>query len=161
MELLSSDFVDDYYIGRNALIPGLVYDLMNKPELAHNSFDSYRILLEKKVKEQPDDPTTHRWLGIAYAGLGRKEEAIREGKRAAELHSVSRDAQGGPNHVYWLAVIYVKVGEYDAALDQIENLLSIPYKLSVPLLRLEPTWDPLREHPRFKQLLEKYSEKEE
>jgi serine/threonine-protein kinase len=154
LELLSSDFVE-YYVGEEALFIGLVYRLMNESELAHNSFDSARILLEKEAKDRPDDPRIHRWLGIVYAGLGRKEEAIREGKLAVELYPLSKDAYWGTDFVLDLAQIYVRVGEYDAALDQIEYLLSIPsYTLSVPLLRVDPQWDPLRDHPRFKRLLE-------
>jgi serine/threonine-protein kinase len=131
---------------------------MNEPELSHNSFDSARILLEKEAEEQPDDPRTHSWLGIVYAGLGRKEEAIREGKLGTELYPVSKDAYWGPWYVSYLAQIYVMVGEYEEALDQIEYLLSIPTSLSVALLKLDPLWNPLRNHPRFKRLLEKYSE---
>ena len=86
----------------------------------------------------------HSLLGIAYAGLGRKEEAIREGKRAVELLPVSKDAIWGPGLIENLAFIYVLVGEQNAALDQIEYLLSIPSELSVPLLRIDPRWDPLR-----------------
>jgi serine/threonine-protein kinase len=161
LELLSSDFVESYS-GEKALNTGFVYRFMNKPELARDSFDSARVLFEKEVKEQPDNPTTHYKLGIAYAGLGRKAEAIREGKQAVELYPISKDAYSGPGYVYWLAVIYVMVGEYEEALDKIEYLFSIPnYYLSVPLLRLEPLWDPLREHPRFIQMLEKYSVKKE
>jgi tetratricopeptide (TPR) repeat protein len=154
--LLSSDFVESYG-GQEALNTGFVYRLMNKPELARNSFDSARILLEKEVKELPDNPPAHMRLGIVCAGLGRKEEAIREGKIAVELYPVSKDALDGPGNVFSLAVIYVMVGEYDAALDKIEYLLSIPYDLSVPFLRLDWRWDPLREHPRFKRLLEENS----
>ncbi len=54
-------------------------------------------------------------------------------------------------------MIYTMVGEYDAALDEIEYLLSIPSVMSVPLLRLDPRGDPLRDHPRFRALLEKYA----
>ena len=161
LELLSSDLVESYG-GQKALNSGLVYRFLEKLELARNSFDSARILLEKQVKEQPDNPEPHSNLGIAYAGLGRKEEAIREGKLAVELYPVSKDAYLGPVYVNGLAVIHVMVGENEEALDKIEYLQSIPsIYLSVPLLRLSPTWDPLREHPRFKKLLEKYSEKKE
>jgi len=161
LELLSSDFVE-LYVGEKANITGFVYRFMNKPELARFSFDSARVLLEKEAKERPHVRWAHSGLGIAYAGLGRKEEAIREGKLKVELYPISKDAFWGPGHVYWLARIYVMVGEYEEAIDQIEYLLSIPTRwLSVPLLRLDPTWDPLREHLGFKQLLEKYSEKEE
>jgi TolB-like protein/Flp pilus assembly protein TadD len=157
LELLSSDFVESSN-GRKARLAGFVYNLMNEPELAHNSFDSARILLEKKAKKQPDDPPTHSQLGIAYAGLGRKEDAIREGKLAVELYSVSKDAYEGPEHVINLALIYVMVGEFEEALDKIEFLFSIPNYYSVPFFRLDPRWDPLREHPGFKRLLEENSQ---
>ena len=156
LELLSSEFIE-YYEGEKAVRTGGIYQLLNEPELARRSFDSASTLLEKRIREFPDNHDFHSFLGMAYAGLGRKEEAIREGKRAVELYPVSKDALWGPNYVLFLAEIYVMVGEYDAALEQIEYLLSIPCDLSVPLLRLDPKWDPLREHPRFKRLLEENS----
>ncbi len=55
-----------------------------------------------------------------------------------------------------LAHIYVMVGEYDAAIDQLEFLLARPGELSIPLLRLDPQWKPLWDHPRFQELVEKY-----
>jgi len=160
LELLSSDFVESYR-GEKAYNAGWVYWLMNKPELARDSFDSARVRYERRVKELPDSSSTHRVLGYIYAGLGRKEEAIREGKLAVELYPVSKDAFWGPRNTFALALIYAMVGEYEEALNKIEYLLSIPCTLSVPLLRIDPRWDPLREHPGFKRLLEKYSEKEE
>jgi hypothetical protein len=95
---------------------------------------------------------------VSREEVRRKEEGIREGKLAVELYPVSEDAEEGPNFVLDLTQIYVMVGEYEEAVDQIEYLLSISSHLSVPLLRLDPRLDPLREHPRFKQLLEKHSE---
>ena len=74
-----------------------------------------------------------------------------------ELLPVSKDAANGPSRVSDLAEIYTMVGEYDAALDEIEYLLSIPGTLTVPLLRLDPTWDPLRDRARYHALLEKYA----
>ncbi len=47
-------------------------------------------------------------------------------------------------------------GEVDAALDEIEQLLAGPGYVSVHTLRLDPRWDPIREHPRFQALLAKY-----
>jgi len=141
-----------------ALLAGRVYQLMDKPELARASFDSARVLLETELKERPDDYRIRSALGIAYAGLGRKADAIREGKLGVELYPVSKDAFGiGTFRVRVLAYIHVMVGEYDASIDQIEYLLSIPSLIiTVPLLRLHPDWDPLRDHPRFEALLEKY-----
>jgi tetratricopeptide (TPR) repeat protein len=129
---------------------------MGELELAHVSYDSARSILEQELDAHADDYRIHSTLGIAYAGLGRKEDAIREGKRGVELMPVSKDAFSGPVTVRDLAVIYAMVGQYDAALDEIEYLLSITGWWSVQNLRLDPIWDPLRDHPRFQGLLETY-----
>ncbi|MEJ2719636.1 MAG: protein kinase [bacterium] len=136
---------------------GKVYSAMGKPELAYASYDSMRSILERDLVKTPDNCYMHGSLGIAYAGIGRKEDAIREGKRAVELLPVSKDALSGPSLVWTLAVIYTMVGEYDAAIDEYEYLLSIPSGVSVNGLRLDPDVDRLRDHPRFQALLEKYS----
>jgi hypothetical protein len=93
---------------------------------------------------------------VAYAGLGRKEEAIREGRKGAELMPVSENAVIGPFLVEDLASTYPLTGEYDEALDHVEYLLSISSWLSIPLLELDPRWDPLCNHPRFQDLLKKF-----
>jgi serine/threonine-protein kinase len=137
-----------------AQLSAQIHGLMNNPQLAHADYDNARALLELKLQEQPQDSRLHSSLGIAYAGLGRMEEAIREGGLGVELLPVSKEAWGGSYRVKELARIYVMVGEYDAAMDQLEFLLSRPGEISIPLLRLDPTWEPLRHHPRFQKLLE-------
>jgi tetratricopeptide (TPR) repeat protein len=132
----------------------------NQPDVERECYDSARIVLEAQVQERPEDAKVHARLGLSYAGLGRKEEAIAEGERAAALLPVARDAAFGPLYVQNLAEVYVMVGEYEAALDQIEYLLSIPSLVSVPLLRADPLYDPLRDLPRFQTLLEQYAEVE-
>ncbi len=137
------------------LYAGLSYQLMDKSDLARVSYDDARGVLENVLKDLPDDARVHSSLGIAYAGLGRKDEAIREGKLAVALYPPSKDAIFGPVLVRELAYIHVMVGEYEAAMDQIEYLVSIPnHALSVPFLRLDPRCDPIRSHPRFQRLLE-------
>ena len=54
-----------------------------------------------------------------------------------------------------LARIYVLTGDYDAAIDPLEHALSVPSIISVPLLRFDPLWDPLRDHPRFQRIIRK------
>lgn len=139
------------------LLYAKTYGLMGKPELERSYYESARILLEKKIAEQPDDPRFHGALGIAYAGLGRKEEAIREGKKGVELMPVSKEAWRGTFRVRELAQIYVMVGEFDLAVDHLEYLLSIPGELSVKQLMIEPVWKPLRALPRFQKLMKRYS----
>jgi serine/threonine protein kinase/tetratricopeptide (TPR) repeat protein len=161
LDLLAStpveSFQSQFGFMPKAQLAGGVYLLMGEPERASASYDSARILLEKEVKERPEDHRIRSSLGIVYAGLGRKEEAIREGKLGVELMPVSKDAYIGLYRVEDLAFIYLLVGESDLALERLEYLLSIPCKLSVPLLRLDPRWDSLRDHTRFQELLEKYS----
>ncbi len=110
--------------------------------------------MASKIEAQPDDSRLHSTLGIAYAGLGRKEDALREGKLAVDLLPISKEAYRGAYRAIDLAQIYAMVGETDAAIDRLEHLLSIPGPLSVSLLRLDPIWDPLRDHPRFQQLVQ-------
>jgi len=131
-----------------------VYDFTREPARARECYDSARVILEKELKERPDDPSVHSMLGLIYAGLGKKQDAIREGKLAVEIIPVSKDAFDGSDRAVDLAMIFIKVGEHDAALDQIEYLLTIPSSLSAALLRLDPQYDPLRELPRFQKLIE-------
>ena len=122
--------------------------------MAKKYFSSAQDTLETKIQEQPENANLYRSLGIAYAGLGLKEDAIRAGKRGAELLPVAKNPWRGTFPVEDLARIYVMVGKYDAAIDQIKFLLSVHGRLSIHLLKLDPAWDPLRDHPRFKMLIE-------
>ena len=86
--------------------------------------------------------------------VGRKAEAIREGERAVALRGISSDALNGPYMEHQLARIYTMVGEPEKAVDRLEQLLRVPYYLSPAWLRVDPTFDPLRQHPRFRKLIE-------
>ena len=118
-----------------------------------------RIALEALVKEHPEDPRYRGDLGIVYGYLGRKDDAVREGNQAVNLYPVSKDAMAGPVYVLNLADILIIVGEYDKAIEQLEYLMSIPagQDLSLNLLQFSPAYDPIRDHPRFQRLIEKYS----
>jgi hypothetical protein len=92
---------------------------------------------------------------LAAAGLALKDEAIAEGRRATELLPLTRDAFAGPEYMAYLAQLYVTVGENGQAIDLLQQLMSIPAGLSMSaaMLRLDPTWDPLRADQRFDALL--------
>jgi serine/threonine-protein kinase len=112
---------------------------------------------EQLVRDAPGDPGRHVQLGAVLAGLGRKEEAINEGKRAVELVPESQDAFEGPQATTELAEIYASVGEHDEAFRLLDHLLKVPNGLTVPTLKLDPVWDPLRKDPRFQALIDGYS----
>ena len=95
----------------------------------------------------------HSALGLAYAGMGRKVEAIAEGRKAVEVTPRSADALDHTDAVADLARIYVRVGEPDAAMDQIEYLGTIPSYYSAGGYRTLPDWAPLRGNPRFERFL--------
>lgn len=135
----------------------IAYSFMHEREKAREAFERARVFAERAVRESPDDASRHAQLGAALAGLGRKEEAIREGERAAELLPESKDALDGPAITIALAQIYTWTGEKDRALQLLEHSLSTPGGISVALLKLDPVWDPLRDDPRFQALLAKNS----
>ncbi len=126
---------------------------------AHTYFDSARVVLEAKLAARPTHNPSAQWpleipLARAYAGLGRKAAAIQLAQHTVQLVPVSRDALAGPFYLRELVEIYVRTGEYDAALDQLTYLLSIPSQLSVALLRVDPVYTPLRGNPRFERLVQ-------
>jgi hypothetical protein len=92
-------------------------------------------------------------LGLIDAGLGRKAEAIAEGKRACELLPLSKDSWEGPSYVVNLAIIYTWVGEPDLALEQLETSAGHPAGITYGELKLQPYWDPLRKEPRFQKIV--------
>ena len=110
-----------------------------------------------KVRQHPDKASYRSALGIAYAGLGRKQDAIREGKAGVELKPVSKDV-GGYVQLEVLARIYASVGEQDEALRLLGQILSSSKIMDVRSLRQDPEWKPLRDNPKFQALLRKYGE---
>ncbi|MFC2167295.1 protein kinase, partial [Acidobacteriota bacterium] len=137
---------------------GRIYAAMGKKDLARASFDSARLLLEAEVIKSPQDPRIRSLLSFIYAALDRKDDALREGYEAMKICPVSMDANVGPQLVNNFAEVLVMLGEYDDALDKIDYLLEIPFiHLSVASFQNSPEWKPLREHPRFKQIVRKHS----
>ena len=115
--------------------------------------DSARITVEEQLRATPNDAQRHVLYGLTLAYLGRKADAIREGELGVSLQPLSKDAYNGAYFQHQLARIYIVVGEYDKALDQLEPLLKIPYYLSPGWLKIDPNFDPIRNHPRFKRLV--------
>jgi len=109
--------------------------------------------LERTVSEQPGYAPALCVLGLIDAALGRKDEAIREGRRAIELLPITKDSIDGAELVKYMGVIYAWCGEKDLAIEQIALTLKIPSTLSYGNLKLHPYWDPLRGDPRFEKIV--------
>ena len=127
---------------------------------ARTNFEATLTIFEAAVQQAPANALRHANLGLVYAFLGRKEEAIREGHRAVELMPDAKDAVFGPWMKGYLAMIYARVGEADSALPLLEELLTSPGPvdntnccITQNDLRHRWQWDPLRNHPRFQKLL--------
>jgi len=117
------------------------------------AFTAARATVEKVLEKQPDFPAALSLLGMIDAGLGRKDEAIREGRRACELLPMSKDAVDGVAFVVNLAQIYSWTGEKNHALEQLSKVLKVPNDCHYGELRLHPVWDPLRGDPEFEKVV--------
>jgi serine/threonine-protein kinase len=140
-----------------AFLEGSLYLHLGDKEKARAAFEQARPVAERLVREAPDDAARHAQYGAILAGLDQKQEAINEGKRAVELLPESEDAFDGPIMTASLAEIYTWVGEPDEAFRLLDHLLAVPNGLTVPTLKLDPIWDPLRKDPRFQALIDKYA----
>jgi DNA-binding SARP family transcriptional activator/TolB-like protein/Tfp pilus assembly protein PilF len=136
-----------------AQLEAAIHGLRGRDDLARALYDSARVMSEQKVRVDPGEANGHSALAIAYAGLGRKREAVAEAKRAVELLPVSLEAWRGLYRLEDLARVYAMVGDHDAALSELERLVKLPGGRSIPLLELDPAWDSLRGDPRFRVLL--------
>ena len=120
---------------------------------AHAAFLAAHAELERTVSEQPGYGPALCVLGLIDAALGRKDEALREGRRAIELLPITKDSIDGAELMKYVGVIYAWCGEKDLAIKQIAATLKIPNTLSYGNLKLHPYWDSLRGDPRFEKIV--------
>ncbi len=139
---------------------GLADRVLGNTTGAQAAFAAARVVVEKTLHDQPDYAPAWRQLALIDAGLGRKDDAIREGRRACELLPLSRDALDGPAFIINLAMVYAWTGEKDLALEQLGITAQIPNGITHGELKLYPQWDPLRGDPRFEQIVASLAPKE-
>ena len=123
-------------------------------------FDTARVQLERVVAQRPNDFRYQVALGLAYAGLGRIADAKRAADRALVLMPPSRTVPAGTTAMKGAAEILAQIPQYrGAAIDLLDRLMQMPAgrEASVPLLRIDPAWKPLRNEPEFQRLLARYS----
>jgi tetratricopeptide (TPR) repeat protein len=144
----------DYAVHLNrSLMEGLIARMTKDDGKARAAFTAARAEQEKIIEAQPNYAPPLCVLGLIDAGLGRKEEALREGRRAVQLFPVEKDAINGPLMVEYLAMIAAWVGNKDLACEQLAQVTRPPSTVSYGQLKLLPFWDPLRGDPRFEQIV--------
>jgi tetratricopeptide (TPR) repeat protein len=141
------------------LLEAMSYVAMGMQDRATPLFDEARRQLEEAVAAEPEDPRYHSSLGLAYSGLGRAREAVREGERAAALLPVSEDAIYGIPYLEDLATIRAMMGDAAGAVRQYEELLTMPSWISYHQLQADPRLDGIRNDPLFQELLERHRPK--
>lgn len=146
-------FSDQFMYRPKSLLLAEISAFRGNSATAHKYFEEARHMLEHEVQLKPNDERLHSALGIAYAGLGRKDQAIREGQRGVDLLPVEKEAWRGTFRLADLAQVYVMTGNQDKAIDLLQRLLTLPSELSATYVRLDPTWKSLHGNPRFEKLL--------
>jgi tetratricopeptide (TPR) repeat protein len=143
----------DGYTFPKSWYEGLVARAHGNIDTAQHAFEEARRVVEVDLAQWPDDMKAIMMLAFIHAALGRKEDAVREGRRAVELLPISKDAYDGPILATNLAAIYAQVGERDLALEQLATLVEVPNGPTPGTLRVEPEWDPLRGDARFEKIV--------
>jgi serine/threonine-protein kinase len=145
---ISGPFPFDYYF-----VKAEFHRLRNDPVSARAYYDSLVTALERIPPERDDDPVVAVLRGLGYAGLGKKNQAV---KRASDIEAMitgSDDVLFTDTMQRSLVWIYALIGEYDSAIDNLQHLLATPSLVSTPYLRVELFPGNLKQHPRFQQLL--------
>ena len=134
-------------------LEGLIARMTNDDAKARTAFTAARAEQDKQVQVHPDDAGALAVLGLIDAGLGRKEEALREGRRAIELLPVDKDRLNGGRIIVYLAMIGAWIGDHKLACEQLGKGVRYPTGPSYGQLKRLPTWDPLRGDPCFEQIV--------
>jgi TolB-like protein len=143
---------DAVYLGRDVAV-GLIARLTKDETKSQAAFAAARAKQEKLVQQQPNWGPALCVLGLIDAGLGRKEEALQEGRRAIELLPVAKDSINGAHMIEYCAMIAAWVGNKDLACEQLAKAIKLPGTISYGQLKLLPYWDPLRGDPRFEKIV--------
>jgi len=131
-----------------------LYAMRGQPALARVFADSARLAYEQALAVAPEDGQQNALLAVSLAFLGRWEEAIRTAERAVALTPIEKDAYIGPYIQLQLARVHMMVGSKDKAVELLKPLVELPNNLSRAWLRLDPTFDPVPNHPGFQRLVE-------
>jgi tetratricopeptide (TPR) repeat protein len=138
------------------LIAGWAHQYLGDPSKARPYFAKARDELKSLRSESPDDERLLISLSFASAGLGLSKESIAYSDSLIQAFPVERDLLDGIFMLDWRVRVCAAVGRHDEAIDIIERILDGPSPWSIKDYLIDPRIDPLRNHPRFQALIEKY-----
>ena len=146
-------FNDDVVQFNGVFVQGVIARMINDEAQARAAFTAARVQQERIIEAQPNYGPALCVLGLIDAALGRKEEALREGRRAVELLPVEKDAINGPHMIEYLAMIAAWAGDKDLGCEQLASVVRRPSDFGYGELKLLPFWDPLRGDPCFEKIV--------
>ena len=132
-----------------AILGGYAYDGLGRREQARQQYAAALAQLAERSRSTPDDYQVEAALGMAYAGLGQAENAVRHARKATELLSIEKDAFEGTLYLFLLARVYARFGQHDAAFATLDRLFSLPAFYSPNFVKRDPHFASLRSDPRF------------
>jgi hypothetical protein len=149
----NTPFNDEGVHFNRPFVEGIIARMTKNEGKAKSAFIAARAEQEKTVQAQPNYGPPVCVLGLIDAALGRREDALLEGRRAVELLPVEKDAINGPLIIAYLAMIAAWVGDKDMACEQLAAAIRYPSSPSYGQLKLLPFWDPVRGDPRFEKIV--------
>jgi serine/threonine protein kinase/tetratricopeptide (TPR) repeat protein len=143
-----------------ALMKAETYHALGDQTRARREYDRARAFLEDSVAVNPDDASIHASLALAYAGLGVRDKAVREARRAMEIVPLSKNNPRATAFMGTAVEVFGRAGEVDNAVTLAELLLSMPAgrEMTIPFLKVWPGFDPIRASPRYQQLIRRFEE---
>jgi tetratricopeptide (TPR) repeat protein len=138
---------------------GLTYWRMDRREIARAYYDSAQRPMSAQLADDPENADTHSRMGVIYAGLGQKENAVAAGHRAMDIAPFEKDPWYNFDYLEWMLVTYVMLDDRDKALEMLEHILTVPSYFGLALVLCDPDYAPLLDYPGFERLVEKYGNK--
>jgi serine/threonine-protein kinase len=143
----------DGYTVPKSWYAGLIARGRGNETAARSEFEKAIQIVKSYLMESPEDVKMIAMLALIQAALGNKDDALRQARRAEELLPIASDSFDGPVIATTAAAVSAQIGENDLAIQKLQSLVGIPNGPTPGLLRAEPEWDPLRNDPRFKELI--------
>jgi serine/threonine protein kinase/tetratricopeptide (TPR) repeat protein len=142
-----------------SLMRAQIHEVLGDRSRAQANYEAARTFLVDSADAYPHNASIRAALGLAYAGLGRKRDALEAARRAMDLVPLTQESAVATAFMGVAVEVYARTGEFDAAMALLELLLAIPAgrEITVPFLRVWPGFDPLRTDPRFEPLLERFA----